>query len=123
VVFDSEKLTSHIPELSLVRVVVVTSLFVVIYSGFTIAGNVARSYQLDTQTKQLQKAIAADQAEYAQLDALKRYMQSDRFIESQAREEGLAMPGDTAIIVSAPSEPPAPSQVAPGDWWQKYFGP
>jgi cell division protein FtsB len=121
--FDSDKLISHIPGLSLFRVVVITSLFVLIYCGFTITGNIARSYQLDRQTLELQKAIAADQAEYAQLSALKQYMQTDRFIEEQAREEGLAMPGDTAIDVSAPAST-GPTQSEPaGAWWEKYFTP
>ncbi len=120
---DSEKLTSHIPGMSLHRIVVVTSLFVVIYCGFTIAGNIARSYQLERQTQNLQRAIVADQAEYAQLQALQRYMQSDRFIEAQAREEGLALPGDIAIDVSAPGPSGPPPAQPPGAWWQKYFTP
>ncbi len=121
--FDNEKLSGHIPELSLHRVVVITSLFVIIYCGFTIAGNEARSYQLGRQTAALQKSIAADQAEAAQLNALKQYMQTDRFIEEQAREEGLAMPGDIAINVSAPpAAGPAPAQPQ-GAWWEKYYSP
>jgi cell division protein FtsB len=121
--FDSEKIGSYIPGLSLHRIVVVTSLFVVVYSGFTIAGNATRSYQLNAQTKQLQKGIAEEQAEYSQLTALRRYMQSDAFIESAAREEGLGFQGDTAIIVSAPqSTGSASKQSSQGAWWQRYYG-
>ena len=121
--FDSEKLGNYIPGLSLHRIVVVTSLFVVVYSGFTIAGNAARSYQLNAQTRQLQSSLAEQQAEYAQLDSLRRYMQSDGFIESAAREEGLGFQGDTAIVVSAPqSNSSASHQVAPGAWWRRYYG-
>jgi len=121
-VFDTEKLGSVIPGLSLHRVVVVTSLFIVIYSGFTIAGNVTRSLQLSAQTHQLEKAIGEQQAELAQLDALRSYMQSDAFINTQAREEGLGSPGDTAVIVSSPAQPASTTPIAPSAWWERYYG-
>lgn len=120
--FDSEKLTSFIPGLSLHRIVVITSLFVIVYSGFTIAGNVTRTLQLSAQTRQLQKAIGEQQVELAQLSALKSYMQSDAFIDAQAREEGLAAPGDTSIVVTAPAAPVQASHEAPAAWWQRYYG-
>jgi cell division protein FtsB len=121
-VFDSEKLGGFLPGLTLHRIVVVTSLFIVIYSGFTIAGNVTRTYQLGTQTRQLQKAIADQQAELTQLDALRVYMQSDAFINAQARAEGLTAPGDTAIVVSAPAQPAANTTAPQGAWWERYYG-
>ena len=119
--FDSEKLGS-IPGLSLHRVIVVTSLFVVIYSGFTIAGNVTRSLQLSAQTRQLERAIADQQAELTQLEALRSYMQSDAFINAQAREQGLALPPDTSIAVTAPPGPGTATRVTPGAWWERYYG-
>jgi cell division protein FtsB len=121
-VFDSEKLGGFLPGLSLHRIVVVTCLFVVIYSGFTIAGNVTRTYQLSTQTRQLQKAIADQQAELTQLNALRIYMQSDAFINAEARAEGLAAPGDTTIVVSAPTQPAANTSAPQGAWWERYYG-
>jgi cell division protein FtsB len=121
-VFDSEKLVGYIPGLSLHRIVVVTSLFVIVYSGFTIAGNVTRTVQLSTQTRQLERAIAEQQAEISQLNALKSYMQSDAFIDAQARAEGLAAPGDTPIVVSAPPAPVQASHGQPSEWWERYYG-
>jgi cell division protein FtsB len=121
-VFDTEKLGSYIPGLSLRRVAVVTCVFVVVYSGFTIAGNATRSFELNAQTRQLQRDIAGQQKQYAELEALRRYMQSDAFIETAARQEGLAVPGDTAIVVTAPTQP-AETQTEPsGAWWERYFG-
>jgi cell division protein FtsB len=120
--FEPDRLVSLVPGLSLYRVVLVTSFFIVAYGGFTVAGNAARSYQLAAQRGELQQAIARDQAEYARLDALRRYMRTDAFIESQAREQGLAIAGDTAIVVSAPA-PAAPAQTAgQGAWWERYYG-
>ncbi|MGI8551680.1 MAG: septum formation initiator family protein [Dehalococcoidia bacterium] len=108
--------------LSLQRIVIATALFIVIYSGFTIAGNAARSYQLDAQTRQLEQDIAHDQGQYRKLDAVRRYMRTDEFIESSARKEGLVHPGDTTIIASAPASSPSPAQTAPGAWWERYYG-
>lgn len=110
------------PGLTLQRVVVVTSLFIVAYGGFTVFGNATRGYQLAQQTQQLQQSIALDQAEYAQLDALRRYMQTDAFIEAQARQEGLGMPGDTAVLVSAPTATAASEHQAGSPWWERYYG-
>ena len=120
--FDSEKLTGYIPGLSLHRIVVITSLFVIVYSGFTIAGNVTRTLQLSAQTRQLEKAISDQRAEISQLNALKSYMQSDAFIDAQAREEGLAAPGDTPIVVSAPPSQAQTPHGPPAAWWERYYG-
>jgi cell division protein FtsL len=120
---DGDKLGGFIPGLSLHRVVVVASIFVIVYSGFTIAGNVTRTWQLNAQTQQLEKEIAQQQSELAQLNALKSYMQSDAFISAQAREEGLASPGDTAIVVKAPTSAPAvQSHQSSDSWWERYYG-
>jgi cell division protein FtsB len=121
-VFDPEKLGALVSGLSLYRVVVITALFILAYSGFTVAGNLTRSYQLSAQTRGLQRQIAQDQTEYAQLDALRRYMRSDAFIETEAREEGLAAPGDTEIVVSAPPAAPTAPRTTAGAWWERYFG-
>jgi hypothetical protein len=121
-VWDRERLSALAAEFSLHRIVMVTSLFVITYSGFTVFGNLTRGYQLNAQTRELQKAIARDQAEYAQLQALKRYMGTDGFIEAEAREEGLALPGDTGVVVSAPPAPAASQDTPAGAWWERYYG-
>lgn len=121
--FDHEKLAGFIPELTVQRAVMVTSFFVIVYSGFTIAGNVTRSYQLTVQAQQIRKSIATDQMEYDRLSALKRYMESDGFIDTEAREEGLALPSDIGIVVSAPTPTATASPAPPGAWWERYFGP
>jgi cell division protein FtsL len=104
------------------RVALVTALFIIAYSSFTVFGNLSHSYQLKMQTRQLQETIAKDQAQYAQLQALEQYMGTDAFIESQAREEGLALPGDTTVIVTAPTPTAASGDLRAGDWWERYYG-
>jgi cell division protein FtsL len=120
--WDRERLDALLAGFSLHRIVMVTSLFIIAYSGFTVFANVTRGYQLSAQTRELQKAIAKDQAEYAQLQALKQYMSTDGFIETQAREEGLSLPGDTIVVVSAPTAPAASQDTPAGAWWERYYG-
>jgi len=112
-----------VPGLSVQRVVVATALFIVVYSSFTIAANAARRYQLTTQTRQLQQTVASDQADQRRLEALKRYLGSDEFIESAARQEGLVRPGDVPVFVTAPTPPATPEAGASGAWWERYFAP
>ena len=112
-----------IPGLTLQRVVTVTALFIVVYSGFTVAGNAARSYELKQQTQQLQQQIASDQNEYQQLDALRRYMGTDAYVESVARQEGLVKPGDITVVVAAPTATPVVGQNNSGAWWERYYNP
>jgi len=119
---DRERLSALLAGFSLHRVVIVTSLFIIAYSGFTVFGNLTRGYQLTAQTRALQKTIAQDQAEYAQLEALKEYMGTDGFIEAEAREEGLAQPGDTLVVVTAPTAAAGSQDTPAGAWWERYYG-
>lgn len=103
------------------RLMLVAAGFVSVYFGFSIAGNYVHQYQLDHDKAQLRAQIQAEQTRYAQLDALRQWMQSDAFIEAMARHDGLIKPGDHPIVVSAPA--PSATPGAAGDWWQKYLGP
>lgn len=120
---DGDRSGFSIPGLTLQRVVTVTALFIVVYSAFTVAGNAARSYELKNQTQQLQQQIAGDQNEYQQLDALRRYMGTDEYIEAAARQEGLVKPGDITIAVAAPAATPVAGQNDSGAWWERYYNP
>ena len=115
--------TALMSGLSLQRLVMAAAVLIVIYNGFTIAGNASRHYDLQVQTDQLNQQIASDKVELQRLDALRRYMQSDEFIEASARAEGLVMPGDTAILVNAPAAPATPVAETPNAWWERYFSP
>lgn len=119
---DDSRPGGGIPGLTWQRVVVVTAVFIVIYSGFTIAGNAARSYELSRQTRGLEQQISQEKSEYQQLNALRQYMQTDGFIEAQARREGLEKPGDHTIVVSAPTALPA-AVGTPSPWWDHYYAP
>jgi cell division protein FtsB len=103
------------------RMLLVASLFIIGYFGVSIVGNAVTRYQLDRQQEELRREIAALREQQRRLEALRAYMQSDEFIERSARDLGLVRPGDTAVVVSAPT-PAAVATVPPGlPWWERYF--
>jgi cell division protein FtsL len=104
------------------KILIVAALFIIAYFGFAIFGNAIQRYELDREQRQLGQEIAALEEQQRRLEALRAYMLTDEFIERAAREQGLARPGDTSVIVVAPT-PEADRQYKPGaPWWERYFG-
>jgi cell division protein FtsB len=102
------------------RLIVIASLFITLYFGLTIVGNWFHQYQLDRQNAELESQIAQSKADLGLLQALQEWMQSDGFIETMARRQGLVMPGDKPIVVVAPTPETTPADSA-GAWWERYF--
>ena len=104
------------------RVLIIAAGFVVAYFGVAIVGNAINRYELERHAATLRAEIAALEAQQQRLEALRAYMQTAEFIERVARDEGRGMPGDTAVLVTAPTPPPT-SALAPSEpWWERYFG-
>jgi cell division protein FtsB len=104
------------------RVLIIAAGFVVAYFGVAIVGNAINRYQLEQHAATLRAEIAALEAQQQRLEALRAYMQTDEFIERMARDEGLVMPGDTVVLVTAPAPSPTPPPSSTGPWWERYFG-
>jgi len=104
------------------RVLVVAIGFVVIYFGVAIVGNAINRYELERHAAALRAEIAALEAQQQRLEALRAYMQTDEFIERMARDEGLALPGETAVLVVAPTPSPTSTLAPTEPWWEGYFG-
>ena len=105
------------------RILIVAAVFIIAYFGVSIAGNALTRYELAREQRRLRQEIAALEAQQRRLDALRAYMQTDEFIERAAREEGLVRPGDTVVLVVAPTRT-ATAQASPGgSWWKRYFDP
>jgi cell division protein FtsB len=104
------------------RILIVAAVFIIAYFGVAIAGNAVQRYELDQEQRQLEQEITELERQHQRLEALRSYMLTDEFIERTAREQGLARPGDTSVIIVAPT--PAPGeQPRPGaPWWERYFG-
>lgn len=105
--------------LSPARMILIAAAFIIVYFGITIVGNAIHQYQLDRQNTQLEQSIGMAQGEEARLKALHEWMQSDNFIETTARKQGMVKPGDHPILVSAPT--PSATPPAAGAWWERYF--
>jgi cell division protein FtsB len=104
------------------RVLVIAVGFVVIYFGVAIVGNAINRYELERHAAALRAEIAALETQQQRLEALRAYMQSDEFIERMARDEGLVLPGDTVVLVTAPTPSPTPTLAPTDPWWEGYFG-
>jgi cell division protein FtsB len=105
------------------RILLIAVLFLVAYFGVSIVANAITRYELMREQDRLRRDIADLLAQQRRLDALRAYMQTDEFIERAAREQGLVRPGDTAVVVAAPT-PAATATPAPGaPWWERYFAP
>lgn len=107
--------------LSTTRLMLIAAGFISVYFGFTIVGNRVHQYQLDHENAQLERQIVAGQNQYGRLQALHDWMQTDSFIETAARQQGMMKPGEHAIMVAAPA--PAPTADDAREWWEHYFEP
>lgn len=105
--------------------------WIIIGLGVFIAGrmgvNVWKLYKAGDKVEVARKTLAEAQAEQEKLKAQLEYVQSDEFVEREAREKlGLGKPGETVVIV--PSAPPVPSVSQSGGesnwrkWWKLYAG-
>jgi len=104
------------------RVLVIAAIFIIGYFGVAIIGNALNRYELTRDQDRLRAEIAALERQQRRLDALRTYMQTDEFIERAARDEGLARPGDTSVVVVSATQSPAPEPRPGSPWWERYFG-
>ena len=120
---DGEGLQAHLNQLGLstTRLILIAAGFISIYFGFTIVGNRVHQYSLDRENQQLVRDIATGREQYSKLQALRDWMETDAFIETTARQQGMIKPGDHPVVVAAPS--PAPTGDDARDWWEHYFEP
>lgn len=103
------------------KVLLVAAVFIIAYFIISIAGNAVTRYEINHRQEHLRREIAALEAQQARLAALKRYMESDEFVERAARDQGLVRPGDTVVIVVAPTPSPDAGPPPGSPWWERYF--
>lgn len=104
------------------RVAAVAALFIVAYFGVTITSNMATHLRLAREKATLEEEVYALRVREAQLTALREYMQSDAFVESVARDNGLVRPGEIAVVSIGPGGDGRRLAGRPGDpWWLRYF--
>ncbi len=105
------------------RILLVAILVAVGYLTFSAGNNLANSYRLVNQEKELQAEVDSLQTELDQLEQVHEYLRSDEYVEFMARRVfGLVKPGEKLVVVEAP-QPPPPSDDELQDlsWWQRLF--
>ena len=105
------------------RVMIVAALFIVAYFGLSVASNAITQARLEARAAALQEESVTLERREARLQALKRYMESDAFVEASARESGLVRPGEYQVVLLG-SSTDADDSLQPGDpWWFRYLHP
>ncbi len=105
------------------RVMIVAALFIVAYFGLSVASNAITQARLEARAAALQEEIVTLERREARLQALKRYMESDAFVEAAARESGFVRPGEYQVVLLGPSDENRDT-LHPGDpWWFRYLHP
>lgn len=97
------------------------------FLALSTARNLVRHYELQSRERELRVELRQLDADHAQLEAVRQYLQSDEYIEDVARRVlGLVRPGETLVVVSGPTpaaEAPVAADAARGDdqWWKDLF--
>ena len=83
------------------------------YFFFATISKGLETYQLRQDEQKLRREILGLQAKYGELQAQKGYFNSDVYTEKIAREQlNLIKPGETAVIVVAPTAVPQEKEAA-----------
>jgi cell division protein FtsB len=101
-------------------VLAVASLFLCLFA-YSAVQTAAQTYRLHEQRVVLIHDVDELQRQKAELQGLTDYLRSDEYLEAVARTEfGLVRPGETSVVVDAPTQPPP--QRTPGQrWWEALF--
>lgn len=105
------------------RILLVAIIVAAGYLTFSAGNNLANSYRLVNQERQLESEVAALEVELDQLEQVHEYLRSDEYVEFMARRVfGLVKPGEKLVVVQAP-QPPPPSdeELRELSWWQRLF--
>jgi cell division protein FtsB len=117
---------SRLPHLSALPLVLGLAALAFAYLSFTTSRYVIHNYQLHQQESQVRRQIDQLNKDHEQLVAVRDYLKSDEYVQAVARRVlGLVNPGETLVIVSGTTPPPATpvAQGSPGaEWWKELFG-
>lgn len=108
--------------LSARRVVFIATLFIAGYFSVSIVSNAITQVRLSQREVALREEIRLLEGQESRLLALRAYMESDAFVEVVARENGLARPGEIAVV--SLGSPASVETLEPGDpWWFRFLRP
>ena len=96
----------------------------VVYFVVTGAIQFVHSYQLGQEEDRAEADVRDFQERFHRLEALRDYLNSDKFIEAAAREQlGLRRPGEANIVVISSEPAPATEEGEPDQelWWESLL--
>lgn len=113
-------MSKHLPRFSAGRLIFGITAIIVVYFLARGVTNYVQNEQLNSEEARLQAEIDDYASRYDRLAALERYLQSDEYIETIAREQlGLVMAGETGFVAisTQPTATPA-ADAGPDLWWE-----
>ncbi|NCO79828.1 hypothetical protein CO116_03000 [Candidatus Falkowbacteria bacterium CG_4_9_14_3_um_filter_38_19] len=127
------------------KLLALLGLIIIILISLPLAKNVSRRYRINQEIKELEKEISALENKNLDFKELVSYLESDQFVEEQARLKlGLKKEGEAVAVISGPTtgESPAAATSSPiynipglekiqpakpisnlERWWRYFFEP
>ena len=92
------------------------------YFAFSFIGGWIQGQRLQGDLDQAQREVTELQDTKERLQAVKRYVASDAYIEQEARRRlGYIRFGEIPFVIESPALPQDSAEV--GEWWQRLFSP
>lgn len=106
------------------RLILVGIIVAAAYLTVSAGSNLLHSYELRDDETRLRQEVEALRVQESQLLQIRDYLRTDEYVEFMARRVlGLVLPGETLVIVDAPSPATADaSDHTTLSWWQRLFG-
>jgi cell division protein FtsB/cell division protein DivIC len=102
------------------RLLFVGCLILAAYFAFSFIGGWIQGQRLEAEAAEARHEVAVLRDKKERLQAVKRYVSSDAYIEQEARRRlGFVRPGEVPFVIESPS--PENAGDATGEWWQRLF--
>jgi cell division protein FtsB len=96
-------------------------LIIAAYFAFSFVGGWIQGQRLESDLDVARREVAVLEDKKARLQAVKRYVASDAYIEQEARRQlGYIRYGEIPFVIESP---PVEQEGIVGEWWQRLFSP
>lgn len=105
------------------RLILIATLGVGAYLFVDAGHNLLNSYHLVNDESRLQSEVDGLQTQLDELQQVRDYLRTDDYVEYMARRVfGLVLPGETLVVVDAPTPEAQNQEDDTRTWWQRLFG-
>lgn len=102
------------------RLLFVGCFIIAAYFAFSFVGGWFQGQRVDADKAEATHEVAVLTDKKERLQAVKRYVASDAYIEQEARRQlGYVRAGEIPFVVESPALPA--DETATGEWWQRLF--